>query len=681
MKVAFIQCPAWTTDNPPYAIALIGAALKNAGHEVKCFDLNVKYYNLAKDSGKKHENINQHSWSYQRIEMDWENVENTGQFLSAYRDEIEADIQEIIHYNPSVICFSVHKTSDIISYELTKKIKNTLPGKLIVWGGPNCFRNFKAEAISNRKEIDIICFGDGEITLPVLLTQIEKHDTEYLNTGGYAFRTKDRGLINNIHVINQVSLDDIPFADYSLFDKTKYSWIFFPVIISRGCVNRCVFCVEHINWDKYQFRSPEKVVDEIEYQKSKHPYAQNFWLTCSMINGNIRQFEKFCELLIERKLDIHWQTQLTVSKQISFELLQKMKLSGCNSLNYGLENASDYVLKQMKKNFDIRTARNVFKLTAKAGIPFNLNFIVGFPGETVIRFAENLLFIRQHLIYGITPVVATCNLIQNSFMYDNYRQYKIQDPKTMYWKTLGSGNTYRNRLLRQYFTKQLVDSHLLNVLPAFYQKHGFYTPLPKFLLAKYHLSYIIFLFWLVYVMAVIAGFEFFEFIYNEAIISFYTKIVSMFNRSKLIIYKWIIDLKYKLRLFCSKIVDLPGKSMHYLQYVFSFYKGAKKDYRRRFSQKDIRSIVYKSEYEYLFRKKFNKSVRKKIYRMPGCENFESLDGKFNRVVDLSVPSEKRTAFFKMLYYIDINAVVNDILTMDDKEIEERIKSILNKINS
>ena len=681
MKVAFIQCPAWTTDNPPYAIALIGAALKNAGHDVKCFDLNIKYYNLAKDSGKKQGNINQHSWSYQRMEMDWENVENTEQFLSVYQDEIEADIQEIMHYNPSVICFSVHKTSDIFSYELTKRINKTLPEKLIVWGGPNCFRNFKAEAISKRQEIDIICFGDGELTLPVLLTQIEERDTEYLNTSGYAFRTKDQGLINNVHIINQVSLDDIPFADYSLFDKAKYSWIFFPVIISRGCVNRCVFCVEHINWDKYQFRSPEKVVDEIEYQKARHPYAQNFWLTCSMINGNIRQFERFCELLIDRKLDIHWQTQLTVSKQISFELLKKMKLSGCNSLNYGLENANDYVLKQMKKNFDVRTARNAFKLTAQAGIPFNLNFIVGFPGETVFRFAENLLFIRQHLIYGITPVVATCNLIQNSFMYDNYGQYKIQDPKTMYWKTLGSGNTYRNRLLRQYFTKQLVESRLLNVLPAFYQKHGFYTPLPEFLLVKYRLSYIVFLFWLIYVMTVIALFGILEIIYFEIIVSSYSKVVLLFSRSQLIIYKWIIDLKYKLSLFFSKIENFTGKSLHDMQYLFSLYKGTKMNYYRKFSQKDIRGVVYKSEYEYLFKKKFYKSLRKKTNRMPDGENVESLNGKFYRAIDLTVPSEKRMPFFKMLYYIDINAIVGDVLTMEDKELEERVKGVLSKINS
>ena len=46
MDIALLHCPAWLTENPPYAPAVLSAGLRKAGYSVKCFDLNIEFYRI-----------------------------------------------------------------------------------------------------------------------------------------------------------------------------------------------------------------------------------------------------------------------------------------------------------------------------------------------------------------------------------------------------------------------------------------------------------------------------------------------------------------------------------------------------------------------------------------------------------------------------------------------------------
>ena len=200
MNVAFIQCPAWITDNPPYAPALIGAALKAAGHQVKCFDLNIGFYNHC-TSGTLHETIiNGSSWSNFKMEADWEDEEKVNDFFYVNIEKINSYLSDILEDHPEAVCFSVQKTSVLFSYRLTCMIKEKQPGTIIIWGGPYCFKNYHADEITDRrKEVDIVCIGDGETSLPALLQKIESKDDSYRDTHGYAFQVPDGPAIKKLY--------------------------------------------------------------------------------------------------------------------------------------------------------------------------------------------------------------------------------------------------------------------------------------------------------------------------------------------------------------------------------------------------------------------------------------------------------------------------------------------------
>jgi len=72
VKIALVQCPAWVTGNPPYALALLSAVLERAGHEVECLDLNIEMYRISAAQGAgKADEMGPDSWANRLIERRW----------------------------------------------------------------------------------------------------------------------------------------------------------------------------------------------------------------------------------------------------------------------------------------------------------------------------------------------------------------------------------------------------------------------------------------------------------------------------------------------------------------------------------------------------------------------------------------------------------------------------------
>jgi len=518
MKVALVQCPAWVTTSPPYALALLGGALKKEGHDVRCFDLNIELYNAILNEKNTRIGIDAGSWSNYRIENDFANHEFIVELFhkcSIVDDFIEA----ITAYDPLTICFSVHSTSAEFSFELTRRVKKSFPGKVILWGGPYCFVSYNnIEHIRrNKPEIDVVCSGDGENNLPAILTHYEQKGF-FIPVKGYFFRSLDSGAININNEAIVSDIDNIPFSELSFFKPENYSWKSFPIIVSRGCVNRCAFCNEWTCWQKYQYRSPARVVEEIKYQLQNNPQIGTIWLSCSNISGNITALSALCDLMIREIPDVSWDTQLAIRKELTFDLLSKMKQAGCHYLHYGLESGSNKVLKLMNKGYNLKLASRVLNDAARANINFNFNIVVGFPGETTYNFLETLFFIKRFSRYGINASVATCNISINSAIYNNYENYGVLAHTSENWKTKDLRNTMSIRKLRMHFTRQLYNLKILNffnlsylffrtgkalplVLPRVGKTHNLFSGISNIISLFIHaLSYITFSFWIIFVL-------------------------------------------------------------------------------------------------------------------------------------------------------------------------------------
>lgn len=198
------------------------------------------------------------------------------------------------------------------------------------------------------------------------------------------------------------NLDELPFPDRSLIPHQWYieghaaKKPFTFVMASRGCPNKCTFCL----WTKVFFnrqvrvRSIENVIAELKWLVDEY-HMKEIFFDDATFNVNKKRVIDICERMVSDKINLSWGCSCRVDK-VDEEMLSHMKRSGCRIICYGPESASEETLQKTNKKIDISQAYRAIQLTKKAGIIAHANFMVGFPWETkedmqrTIDFAQRL---------------------------------------------------------------------------------------------------------------------------------------------------------------------------------------------------------------------------------------------------------------------------------------------------
>ena len=453
MKAALILCPSWTVESPSYTLALLSANLRKHGHETRCFDLNIGMYRNCGDQEEVE------TWQMDEKGAVWYEESYVSDFIRKHNDYIEKAINEILDYNPEVIGFTVYSTSRHFSYEFAKRIKEKDSKKVIIFGGPQCFRNCEDVDILKHPYIDAACFGEGDVAFQNMLNVIAKNKGAVDRCAGFGIRDKTGKVIDCRDEALLKDLDVLPYADYSDFDLNKYTKKLLPISTSRGCLGNCKFCNESPHWKRYRFRTAENIYNEIRFQLDKYPEIKEFWFNDSLINGNIKILEKLCDLFIKNKLKIRYGGQALIRPGMDTRLLEKMKQSGCAIISYGLESGSNTILKKMGKMYTAETAEKVIKDTYDSGIEVIFNIIVGFPGEGEKEFGETKAFMQSNLNYAKEISIMPLLLIKGSCIYENADKIGV-DPGTKYdqlrWRMLDNSSNYDIRIQRFGLLKEVI---------------------------------------------------------------------------------------------------------------------------------------------------------------------------------------------------------------------------------
>ncbi len=218
--------------------------------------------------------------------------------------------------------------------------------------------------------------------------------------------------------------DDINFNNYVLPIKNRP---FSLVSVARGCPYSCSYCAAHAYYGKRKrYRSVRSILEEIDDNLSRGVRDFLFWTEMICDDGPF--LHQLLEALIRGDYHkrIHWVCNARVD-QISREMLEKMKRSGCWQIALGLEFGTDKALAIAKKGgtASVALARKVVEWADQAGLAVDGHFILGFPGETeqdmeqTIRFAVSLPLTFAHF-YSAAP-------FPGSKLYeDTVEKYKLE---------------------------------------------------------------------------------------------------------------------------------------------------------------------------------------------------------------------------------------------------------------
>jgi radical SAM superfamily enzyme YgiQ (UPF0313 family) len=447
MKISLIMCPLWNVDQPPLSIAYIAGQLESVGYDVFCHDFSIDLiHTLPSD---ERETITQkylvEGW-YTNFDF-WRKKLSIDTLVDGWADEV-------LRNSPKLVGFSIYDATLSVSILLAEAIKKKAPETSIVFGGPSCDK----KEIILRGPIDFLVYGEGEETITDLAERIE-NQRAFHDCPGIVFR-EDGNIVQTTPRPPIGDINTIPFPDFNDFNLFSYPSKALPMFTSRGCPNRCSFCSESPRWGRYRFRTAENIV--MEMVRDVETYGiKHFSMEDSTINGKMDQFEKMCDLVILKKLEVTWGGKARIDLRMSPDLLRKACRAGCRGFIFGIESASQRVLDHMKKNVHISDVETVILNSYQAGIQVGCFFIIGYVNETETDFQETLEFIRKnhkyiHTIYQGNGLY----ILSGSRLHDRAEEYGIILPEFSpdgEWCTKDGMNTKHIRTDRLKLFNNLVN--------------------------------------------------------------------------------------------------------------------------------------------------------------------------------------------------------------------------------
>ena len=253
---------------------------------------------------------------------------------------------------------------------------------------------------------DFIIIGEGEITLLELVQTLQDNADPSAIAGlafiqnGSAMKTAPRPVLKD--------LDSLPFPAWDLIDINRYrdSWIkhagYFSLnmVTTRGCPFKCNWCAKPIYGNRYNSRSPEKVVSELRMLKSWFK-MDHIWFCDDIFGLKPGWVEEFARLMTKEKLQVRFKIQSRADLLREEEVVSALARSGCENAWIGAESGSQKILDAMDKGITVEQIYRSTRLMKRYGIKPSFFIQFGYPGEVKEDIKQTIKLINELLPHEI----------------------------------------------------------------------------------------------------------------------------------------------------------------------------------------------------------------------------------------------------------------------------------------
>lgn len=334
-------------------------------------------------------------------------------FFLDEKDTSEADIIAV-----SSTFMGAEQVKEIVSFARTDN-----PSAVIVLGGPLSWSVEPPSLFAMIPEIDFIVVGEGEQAFYELVQALANGDVTPTIAG-----VLSRNQTSHNGGRGRLDMTEIPLPEWDLLRVTNPRRLpLLPVETSRGCPYSCKYCSETHYWGKPpRYREAAPVADEIARNVQEYAIT-TFRFADSCFSAPPKRCAEICDAIYERcvrqGMPVKWSSYSRVSN-LTPDLLEKMKRSGCVALDVGVESGSAEMLRRMGRDYSPDLAIQVAENARELDIITNFNIVVGFPGEsdeTVDETIEMLNKAQPDCFACFTLFVAP-----NMTVTSNAREYQIE---------------------------------------------------------------------------------------------------------------------------------------------------------------------------------------------------------------------------------------------------------------
>ncbi len=189
------------------------------------------------------------------------------------------------------------------------------------------------------------------------------------------------------------SMEDNYRPDYGSFSDNPYlsPGFILPYSASIGCYwNRCTFCPESAEGNRYQPIPPLRVISDLKALIQETKPVLVHLLDNAISPALLRR-------LCEYPISAPWYGFTRFSEELTdLDFCLALKRSGCRMLKLGLESGDQTVLESMGKGIELDTASTALQNLKKAGVATYVYVLFGTPAEDLFRARHTLDFLVRH---------------------------------------------------------------------------------------------------------------------------------------------------------------------------------------------------------------------------------------------------------------------------------------------
>jgi ribosomal peptide maturation radical SAM protein 1 len=434
ISVALVNMPWVTIDGPSIQVGLLTALARDAGHSAQGIYLNVEL--AAKIGPEAYERILRLPADRQHYFQEWlfsaaafgysEAAENAycrdcdalprilehlglseGEVRGLHRDFYPALIDRWARDWPwgrfDVVGFTSTFEQNVPALALARAIKRESPRCVTLFGGANFDGCMGREYVRVLDQIDYAISGEADVAFPEFLDAL-RDGGDPLAVPGVISRRQLSGDRPRL-----VKLDALPVPTYDdYFDAVarhresigNRARSFVPMETARGCWwgqrKHCTFC--GLNADSIQFRakSPERALREVVELSNRHRTVSLHAV------DNIIDREYLARLLPELAAQ-RWDIKLfyEVKANLVRDDLALFARAGVDHIQPGIESLSTNILRLMRKGSTQLINVRLLKWARYYGIQVAWNMLMGFPGEKIGDYEEQVELIPK--LYHLGP--------------------------------------------------------------------------------------------------------------------------------------------------------------------------------------------------------------------------------------------------------------------------------------
>jgi radical SAM superfamily enzyme YgiQ (UPF0313 family) len=169
---------------------------------------------------------------------------------------------------------------------------------------------------------------------------------------------------------------------------------------TRGCPFKCNWCAKPIYGNRYHSRSPEHVVEELQYLKTNFN-IDHIWFSDDIFGLKPGWVDAFAKLVNEKQIKIKFKIQARADLLVQENYVASLAAAGCDNVWMGAESGSQRILDAMDKGIKIEDIYEATRLLKKHQIKPSFFIQFGYLSETWKDIRQTINMINELLPHSI----------------------------------------------------------------------------------------------------------------------------------------------------------------------------------------------------------------------------------------------------------------------------------------